>query len=90
MPYSSFPSDLPFISNPSPTSICRTIVLPFKQFRVTNVVTAQSAAFKEKHMTIFTIDEQNNITAFAGREEATAASTTHQVPFTGRRDCLLI
>jgi hypothetical protein len=40
------------------------------------VVTAQSAAFKEKHMTIFTIDEQNNITAFAGPEEATAANTT--------------
>jgi hypothetical protein len=27
-------------------------------------------------MTIFTIDEQNSITAFAGREEASAASTT--------------
>ena len=43
---------------------------------MSNVVTAQTAAFKEKHMTIFTIDEQNNITAFADREEATAASTT--------------
>jgi hypothetical protein len=40
------------------------------------VVTAQSAARKENDMTIFTIDEQNNITAFASQEEATAASTT--------------
>src|ERR1035438_5396609 len=47
-----------------------------QQFRVSNVVTAQSAARKENDMTIFTIDEQNNITAFASQEEATAASTT--------------
>jgi hypothetical protein len=50
--------------------------LPFKQFRVTNVVTAQSAALKENDMTIFTVDEQNNITAFAGHEEAIAPNIT--------------
>jgi hypothetical protein len=43
---------------------------------VSNVVTAQSAAHKENDMTIFTIDELNNITAFASQDEASAASTT--------------
>ena len=43
---------------------------------MTNVVTAQSAARKENDMTIFTVDEQNNITAFAGHEEAIAANIT--------------
>jgi hypothetical protein len=60
--------------------------LPFKQFRVSNVVTAQSAAFKERHMTIFTIDEQNNITAFASYEEATAASSTPFDSFGSERE----
>jgi hypothetical protein len=37
---------------------------------------AQSAAKRKTIMTIFTIDEQNTITAFGSAEEAAAASTT--------------
>jgi len=37
-------------------------------------------------MTIFTIDEQNNITAFASHEEATAASTTPFDSFGSERE----
>jgi hypothetical protein len=37
-------------------------------------------------MTIFTIDEQNNITAFAGQEEATAANTTPFDTFGSERE----
>jgi hypothetical protein len=41
-----------------------------------NVVTAQSAAQRKTIMTTFTIDEQNNITAFGSAEEAAAATAT--------------
>jgi len=37
-------------------------------------------------MTIFTIDEQNNITAFAGQEDATAANTTPSDTFGSERE----
>ena len=39
-------------------------------------MTAQSVATTKKIMTTFTIDEQNNITAFGSKEDATAATAT--------------
>lgn len=39
-------------------------------------MTAQSVAQRKPIMTTFTIDEQNNITAFASAEEAAASTTT--------------
>jgi Protein of unknown function (DUF3489) len=50
--------------------------LLFKQIGVMNVVTAQSAAQRRAIMTTFTIDEQNNISAFGTPEEAAAATAT--------------
>jgi hypothetical protein len=40
-----------------------------------NVITAQSAEQRRKIMTTFTITEDNNISAFATKEEAAAAIT---------------
>jgi hypothetical protein len=50
--------------------------LLFKQIGVIHVMTAQSATPRRTIMTTFTIDQQNNITAFGSAEEAAAASTT--------------
>jgi hypothetical protein len=50
--------------------------LLFKHFGVIHVMTAQSVAPRRTIMTIFTIDEQNNITAFGSAEEAAAATAT--------------
>jgi hypothetical protein len=49
--------------------------LPFKQIGVIHVMTMQSVATRRKIMTTFTIDEQNNITAFGSKEEAAATTT---------------
>jgi hypothetical protein len=49
--------------------------LPFKHFRAIHVMAAQSAAQRRKIMTTFTIDTDNNISAFATKEEAAAAIT---------------
>jgi hypothetical protein len=54
------------------------IALLFKHFGVIDVMTAQSVAQRRTIMTTFTIDEQNNITAFATPEEA---ATTTATPF---------
>jgi hypothetical protein len=43
---------------------------------VMNVVTAQSVAQRKTIMTTFTIDEQDNITAFGSAEEAATATAT--------------
>jgi hypothetical protein len=48
--------------------------LLFKHFGVIHVMTAQSVAPRRTIMTTFTIDEQNNITAFGSAEEAAAAT----------------
>jgi hypothetical protein len=50
--------------------------LLFKHIGVIHVMTAQSVAQRKPIMTTFTIDEQNNITAFASPEEAAATTTT--------------
>jgi hypothetical protein len=50
--------------------------LLFKHIGVIHVMTAQSVAPRKTIMTTFTIDEQNNITAFASAEEAAATTTT--------------
>jgi hypothetical protein len=72
----------PVIANPSPASILFRIALRFRQFRVIHVMAAQSAPQRRTIMTIFTIDEQNTITAFGSAEEAAAASTTPFDSFT--------
>jgi hypothetical protein len=51
-----------------------------------NVVTAQSAAPRRMIMTIFTIDEQNNITAFGSAGEATAATATPFDSFASQKE----
>jgi hypothetical protein len=60
--------------------------LLFKQIGVMNVVTAQSAAQRKTIMTIFSIDEQNNITAFGSAEEAAAATATPFDSFASQKE----
>jgi hypothetical protein len=50
--------------------------LLFKHFGVIHVMTAQSVAPRRNNMTTFTIDSENNITAFGTPEEAAATTTT--------------
>jgi hypothetical protein len=55
--------------------------------RVMNVVTAQSAAPQRRTiMTIFTIDEQNDITAFGSAEEAAAGNATPFDSFSSQKE----
>jgi hypothetical protein len=64
--------------------------LPFKHLRAITVLTAQSAAQRKKTMTTFTIDAENNISAFAtpdeAADEAAAATTTPFDTFSSRQD----
>src|ERR1022692_468151 len=50
--------------------------LLFKQIGAIDVVTAQDAAPRRTIVTTYTIDNDNNITAFGSAEEAAAATTT--------------
>jgi Protein of unknown function (DUF3489) len=50
--------------------------LLFKHFGVIHVMTAQSVAPRRTIMSTFTIDSENNITAFGSAEEAAAATST--------------
>jgi hypothetical protein len=61
------------------------IILPFKHFGVIHVMTAQRAGQGETNMT-YTIDEQNNITAFATAEEAAAATAAPFDTFTSEQE----
>jgi hypothetical protein len=74
------------IADPSPSSTCRTITLLFKQIGVIHVMTAPSAAPRRTIMTTFTIDEQNNITAFGSAEEAAAATATPFDSFSSQKE----
>jgi hypothetical protein len=60
--------------------------LLFKHFGVIDVMTAQSVAQRRTIMTTFTIDEQNNITAFATPEEAAAATATPFDTFASQKE----
>jgi hypothetical protein len=51
-----------------------------------NVVTAQSVAQRRTIMTTFTIDEQNNITAFGSAEEAAATTATPFDSFSSQKE----
>jgi hypothetical protein len=53
--------------------------------RVMNVVTAQSAAHRRTIMT-FTIDNENNISAFGSAEEAAAATATPFESFSSQKE----
>src|ERR1019366_5002933 len=63
-----------------------TIALLFKHFRVIHVMTAQSVAPRRKIMTTFTIDSENNITAFGTPEEAAATVTTPFDTFASQKE----
>jgi Protein of unknown function (DUF3489) len=67
-------------------SIYCTITLPFKHFEVIDVMTAYRAAPRRTIMTTFTIDNDNNITAFGSAEEAGAASTTPFDSFASQKE----
>jgi hypothetical protein len=47
---------------------------------VMNVIVTVSRGKESSYMKAFTIDEQNNITAFGTPEEATATTTTPSTP----------
>jgi hypothetical protein len=82
-----------------PTAVgdrCHRHSIAFRDFRrirllvcatgVIHVMTAQSVAPRRKIMKTFTIDEQNNITAFATQEEAAATTTTPFDSFASQKD----
>jgi hypothetical protein len=50
------------------------ITLFFKRIRVIDVVTARARTERKAIMKTFTIDENNNITVFGGKEEAAGTS----------------
>jgi hypothetical protein len=60
--------------------------LLFKHFGVIDVMTAQSVAPRRTIMTTFTIDTDNNITAFGSAEEAAAATTTPFDTFASQKE----
>jgi hypothetical protein len=60
--------------------------LPFKHFGVIHVMTAQSVEPRRTIITTFTIDNENNITAFGSAEEAAAASTTPFDTFASQKE----
>jgi hypothetical protein len=70
----------------SPTWILFRILLLVFPNGVMNVVTAQSAAQRKTTMTIFTIDEQNDITAFGSAEEAAAATAAPFNSFASQKE----
>jgi hypothetical protein len=60
--------------------------LLFKHFGVIHVMTAQSVAPRRTIMTTFTIDNENNITAFGTPEEAAATTTTPFDTFASQKE----
>jgi Protein of unknown function (DUF3489) len=62
------------------------ITLLFKQIGVIHVMTAQSAAQRRFSMKTFTIDTDNNITAFGSAEEAAAATATPFDSFASQKE----
>src|ERR1017187_4572797 len=67
-------------------SICLRKAFTFKRFRGIHVMTAQSAAHRRTTMTTFTIDEQNNISAFSNQDEAAAATQTPFDSFASQKE----
>src|ERR1035437_7351780 len=64
----------------------RRIPLRFRRFGVIDVMTVQSVAPRRAIMKTFTIDEQNNITAFGTQVEAAATATTPSDSFTSQKE----
>jgi hypothetical protein len=60
--------------------------LLFKYFGVIHVMTAQSVAPRRTNMTTFTIDNDNNITAFGSAEEAAATTITPFDTFASQKE----
>jgi hypothetical protein len=57
-----------------------------KQIGVIHVITANSVEQRRAILTTFTIDEENNITAFPSQEEATAATATPFDSFASQKE----
>src|ERR1035437_1731207 len=76
----------PPIARCSPASIYSRIALLFKHFGVIDVMTAQSVAPRRTIMTTFTIDTDNNITAFPTQDHAEAAVGTGAQAFTSQKE----
>jgi hypothetical protein len=74
-----------FIATSSPLSIFSRIALLFKRIRVIDVMTARARKERKAIMTTFTIDGNNNITAFGSKEEA-AGSGTSALIFTSQKE----
>src|ERR1035437_8763786 len=76
------------IAFPSPVPISRRILLPVSATGVMNVSVTVSHAKKGTYMKTFTIDAENNISAFATPEEATATTATPFDPFASQEELL--
>jgi hypothetical protein len=73
-------------ANPSASSIYCRIALLFKHFGVIHVMTARERTKRRTIMTTFTIDTENNITAFGTPEEAAATTTTPFDTFASQKE----
>jgi hypothetical protein len=82
------PATAPYasIATRSPSSIYFRNAFTFKRFGGIHVMTAPSAAPRRTIMTTFTIDEQNNISAFSTQEEAAAATATPFDSFASQKE----
>jgi hypothetical protein len=80
------PSRLHTIANPSPVQIYFKKALPFKHFGVMDGHGRAERGQRRFKMQTFTIDSENNISAFATAEEAAAATTTPFDTFSSRQD----
>jgi Protein of unknown function (DUF3489) len=76
------------IANLRDSSTYCAIALPFKHFRVIDVMTAQSVAKRRTIMTTFTIDSDNNIVAFGTPEEAAATTVTPFDTFASQKELM--
>jgi hypothetical protein len=81
----NLPQPAPAIASSSPWSIYFKKAFTFKRFGGIHVMTAQSAATRRFKMT-FTIDAENNISAFATPDEAAAATQNPFDPFASEKE----
>jgi hypothetical protein len=82
----SAPGASPAIACASPRSIYFRKTFTFKRFGGIHVMTAKHAEQRKTNMTTFTIDEQNNISAFSSQEEASAATTNPFDSFSSQKE----
>ena len=76
------------IASASPPSIISRIALRVPATRVMNVIVTASRAKEGTYMKTFTIDAENNISAFATPDEAAATTATPFDTFASQEDLL--